>query len=68
MPLAGLNKVCKLNTAYRLSAISCLPLQTDERGAHLVGADAEIRAVGVLFNHIVQRAAGHGVERVPCWM
>ncbi|OIQ66160.1 hypothetical protein GALL_522740 [mine drainage metagenome] len=26
-PLAGLNKVCKLNTAYRLSATSCLPLR-----------------------------------------
>ena len=25
MPFSGLNRVCKLNTAYRPSAISCLP-------------------------------------------
>ena len=27
MPLVGSNIVCRLNTAYRLSAISCLPLK-----------------------------------------
>ena len=64
MPLAGLNKVCKLKTAYRLSAISCLPRRPMNEVLELVGANAEMRTVGGLLDHVVQRSAGQRVERV----
>ena len=58
-----MNKVCKIEDGVEIVRDLLLAANADERVAHLVGGDAEVRTKRVLRHQIVERGAGECADR-----